>query len=72
MCNKKELIFSIYIIYHLAQEWGKSPVDVYKILDDTHIIDDYVIGCYDTLHTQGSQALVNDLTEFVKEKGVSL
>jgi hypothetical protein len=31
-------------------------------------LDNYVIGCYDVLHTQGKEYLVDDITEFVKEK----
>lgn len=30
----------------------------------------YVIACYDTLHTLGKEYLVEDITEFVKEKGI--
>jgi len=56
----------------LAQAWGKNPTFVYKALNDTHIMDDCIIGCYDTLHTQGEKALINDITELVREKGVSL
>lgn len=72
MCSRNELSFSVFIIHHLAQAWRKSPVYVYKTLNDTHIMDAYVIGCYDTLHTMGEQALVNDITEYVREKGVSI
>lgn len=72
MCSRKELSFSIFVIHHLAKEWGKSPSYVYKTLNDTHIMDNYVIECYDTLHTQGEQALVNDITDFVREKGVGI
>jgi len=72
MCDRKVLSFSIFIIHHLAQAWGKRPTFVYKALNDTHIMDDYIIGYYDTLHTQGEQALINDITEFVRDKGVSV
>lgn len=72
MCNRKELSFSVYIIHHLAHAWGTSTSFVYKTLNDTHIMDDYILGCYDTLHTQGGQALVEDITDFVREKGVEI
>jgi hypothetical protein len=72
MCKEKELSFSIFILYSLAEEWGKTPAAVYKILDSTGILDDYIIDCYDVLHTQGKEYLVEDITEFVKEKGVSV
>lgn len=68
MCNKKELSFSIFMIYSLADKWKMSPAKVYKILNSTGILDDYIIKCYDVLHTQGKEYLVEDITDFVKEK----
>ncbi|MBR1743483.1 MAG: DUF3791 domain-containing protein [Lachnospiraceae bacterium] len=41
---------------------------VYQILNDSGILDNYIVPCYDVLHTQGRQYLVEDITEFVKEK----
>ena len=55
MCNKKELSFSIFMIYSLADKWKMSPAKVYKILNSTGILDDYIIKCYDVLHTQGKE-----------------
>ena len=72
MCNKKELSFSIFMIYSLADKWKMSPAKVYKILNSTGILDDYIIKCYDVLHTQGKDYLVEDITDFVKEKGVNV
>lgn len=70
MCKKNELSFSIFILYSLAEQWNMTPAKVYKILNDTGILDSYIIGCYDVLHTQGKEYLVDDITEFVREKGV--
>ncbi len=69
---KKELCFSIFVIHHLSEKWEKTPVEVYKILNKTQILDRYIIGCYDTLHTLGIEYLVEDITEFVKEEGVEI
>ena len=38
MCNKKELSFSIFMIYSLADKWKMSPAKVYKILNSTGIL----------------------------------
>lgn len=46
------------------------PTKVYEILNSTGILDDYIIACYDVLHTQGKEYLVEDITEYVREKGV--
>ena len=72
MCREEELRFSIFVIYSLAKKKKKTPADVYKILNSTGILDNYVISCYDVLHTQGKEYLVEDLTEYVKEKGISI
>ena len=39
MCTKKELQFSIFLIYKLAEKWQKQPADVYKTLNETNILD---------------------------------
>lgn len=70
MCTKNELRFSIFILYSLAEKWKMSPAAVYKILDSTGILDNYVIKCYEVLHTQGKEYLTEDITDFVREKGV--
>ena len=72
MCEKKELSFSIFVLYSLAEKWKMSPSEVYKILNTTGILDNYIIKCYDVLHTQGKEYLVEDITDFVREKGVNV
>ena len=72
MCEKKELSFSIFILYSLADKWKMQPNEVYKILNSTVILDNYVLNCYDILHTQGKEYLVEDITDFVREKGVNV
>lgn len=72
MCEEKELSFSIFILYSLAEKWNKSPATVYRILNTTGILDDYIIAGYDVLHTLGKEYLVEDITEYVREKGVLL
>jgi hypothetical protein len=68
MCKKAEMQFSVFLIHQLAQNWQKTPREVYQTLDSTHILDDYIIKHYDVLHSMGEQSLIEDITEFVKEK----
>ena len=72
MCKENELAFSIFILYSLADKWKKTPAFVYNILNSTGILDNYVISGYDVLHTLGKEYLVEDITEYVREKGVSI
>ena len=55
MCKEKELGFSIFVLYSLADKWKKTPATVYHILNSTGILDNYVIDEYDVLHTQGKE-----------------
>lgn len=66
--ENEHLSFTIFLIYSLAENWNKSPVQVYRVLSTTGILDEYIIPCYDVLHTLGKEYLVEDITDFVKEK----
>lgn len=70
--EEKELRFIIFLLYSLAENWNVSPAQVYQILFTTGILDEYIIPCYDVLHTLGKEYLVEDITEFVNEKKVNL
>ena len=72
MSTKKELDFSVFLLYILAEKWKKPPYKVYQILNSTGVLDEYIIKCYDVLHTLGADYLAEDITEFVLEKGVEL
>ncbi len=70
--DKKTLEFTVFVIHALADDWNKPYRRVYQILNESGILDSYILPCYDVLHTQGKQYLVEDITEFVKEKGVTV
>ena len=67
-----ELTFVIFLLYQIAEELKKTPSDVYKALSDARVISEYIVPCYDTLHTLGSKYLVDDITEMVRERGVEI
>ena len=72
MLEKKELTFVIFILHALGQHWNMTTPEVYEILNTTGILDDYIIKCYDVLHTLGKEYLVEDITELVREKGINV
>lgn len=72
MLEKKELTFVVFILYALGQHWNMTTPEVYDILNSTGILDDYIIKFYDVLHTLGKEYLVEDITEFVREKGIDM
>ena len=72
MLEKKELTFVVFILYALGEHWKMTTPEVYEILNTTGILDDYIIKCYDVLHTLGKEYLVEDITDFVREKGIDV
>lgn len=72
MFEKKKLTFVVFILYALGEHWKMTTPEVYEILSTTGILDDYIIKCYDVLHTLGKEYLVEDITEFVREKGIDV
>ena len=62
----------VFVLHDLGQHWNMTTPEVYDILNSTGILDDYIIKFYDVLHTLGKEYLVEDITEFVREKGIDV
>ena len=58
------------MIENIATSLNKDSVETYDMLKTTGILDEYISPCYDVLHTQGKEYIVNDTTELMKRKGV--
>jgi hypothetical protein len=70
--QKVSIDFAIYLIYLLGKEYNRTAPEMYRVLDETKILDDYILHCYDTLHTLGNEYLVHDIGSFIEERGVKL
>ncbi len=68
--DSNTLDFATYCIGNLSRRLGLSAKEVYNRLKSSGILSEYIIPCYDVLHTFGKEYLMEDLTEFMKEKGV--
>lgn len=69
--TKEQSFFAVFCIESLAAELKIPGEEVYKLLTEkSDILDNYIIRCYDALHTQGREWLVEDLTDYMKREGV--
>ena len=68
--DTKTLEFVTYCISKLSHVLNMSQREVYRRLKDSGILYDYIVPSYDVLHTFSSRYLVEDLTDYMKEKGV--
>lgn len=70
--DKDILEFITFAIGSVAERLQKSPSEIYKIFRQSNVIAGYLIPAYDVLHTFGRQYLVDDVLDFLQEKGVKL
>ena len=69
----KALEFAVFCIENVAKGLVVDGTAAYDMLAvQTDILQNYIIPCYDVLHTQGKEYIVNDLIDMLKAKGVSL
>ena len=69
----KALEFAVFCIENVAKELEVDGTAAYDMLAvQTDVLQNYIIPCYDVLHTQGKEYIVNDLIDMLKAKGVSL
>jgi hypothetical protein len=64
----KVLKFTLFIVYQCAHKYKVTSAKAYQTLDKYGAID-YVISCYNPLHTQGHQFLMSDIEEFMEIRG---
>lgn len=68
--DREILEFVTYCISKLAQHLKLSQREIYDRLKRSGILYDYIVPSYDVLHTFGSRYLIEDLTDYMREKGV--
>lgn len=68
--DKKVLEFVTFCIGQLSDRLKLTPEEIYRRLKTSGILYDYIVPSYDVLHTFSSRYLVDDLTDFMREKGV--
>ncbi|MBR6245059.1 DUF3791 domain-containing protein [bacterium] len=68
--DKKTLEFVTYCIVKLSAILNLSQQEVYMKLKNSGILYGYIVPSYDVLHTFSSRYLMEDLTDYMREKGV--
>lgn len=68
-----ELRFVIFCIENLAENMNVDPVIVHDALTKgSDIVDQYIVPCFETLHTQGKEYIIDNLKEVMVERGIAL
>ena len=79
--NSSQVDFSTFCIGSVASSLGMSEADVYGRLKESGILMDYIVPCYDVLHTFSREYIdvlhtfsreyiVEDLIGLMRKRGV--
>ena len=68
--DKKTLEFVTFCISKLSTLLNLPQKEIYVRLKASGILYEYIVPSYDVLHTFSSRYLMEDLTEYMREKGV--
>lgn len=71
--NARELEFAIFCVENVAVKLHVSAEKVYDALaEKSDILNSYIVPCFDVLHTQGKDYIVNDILDVMKERGITV
>lgn len=68
--NHDNIDFVTYCIGNLSRRLGLTAGEVYRRLKQSGILTGYIVPSYDVLSTFSKEYLMEDLAEYMKEKGV--
>ena len=74
--NQKEItqeqsFFAVFCIEALADELQTTGDKIYIMLTEkSDILDNYIFPCYEALHTQGKEYIINELKELMQKQGI--
>ena len=73
--QERIITFVSSCIESVAERLGCKASEVYHRMDRVGLIEDYIIPCYDTIHTESRENVTVDIIETLeyweKQKGVS-
>ena len=69
--SEREIEFAVFCVENLAIDLNMDPTDVYDLLtEESDVLSSYIIPCYDALHSQDKQYIIDDIKQVMRKKGV--
>jgi hypothetical protein len=71
--NDRELEFAIFCVENIAIRLGVDAEKVYDALTvKSDILNSYIVPCFDILHTQDKDYIIDDVLNVMKERGAEI
>ena len=69
--SKDALAFAVFCIENLARRLALPAPAVHRLLtQQSDLLYSYIIPCYEPLHTQDKEYIVDDILDVMREKGL--
>ncbi len=69
----EELEFVTFCIENMSEKLSIDSVDIYDAwTKKSNLLYDYIIPCYDILHTQGRDNILDNILETMAERGIQV
>ena len=69
--DEKLIEFAVFCIENLAVDLGRDATEVYDLLaKDSDILHGYILPCYEPLHSQDKDYIIEDIKQVMRERGV--
>lgn len=69
--NREELNFAVFCVEWVAEALKISSDKCYEMLtEESTLLYDYIVPCYEPLHTQGKEYIVQEIIDVMRRKGV--
>ena len=70
--TKESLEFVVYVIHACARKWHMTPAKVYQTIEGVECVSKFLIPLYDILHTQSVDFVVEDIQEYLANRGIAV
>jgi len=70
--NSEILEFVTFMIGCVAMRLKQPSSAIYKMMKEKNIINDYLVGCYDALHTFSRDYATDEVIDYMKYKGIAV
>ena len=69
--SKDALAFAVFCIENLARRLNMPAPQVHSLLaEKSDLLYSYIIPCYEPLHTQGKDYILDDILGMMQRKGI--
>lgn len=65
----KVLNFTIFCVSNVAANLKMNVRETYHCMNNSGVISDYIVPCYDVLHSFSKEYIVDDIIDYMRKKG---